>query len=519
MKEEPLPRPIVPDDDQMSEREAVDAARILHGVKWTYAGAILRVIAQLGIAAVLARLLVPGEFGLVALGMVVIRFAKYFADTGIAGAIVQQQQMEPEDIGAAFLLTVLLGGAFFFLVYFTSPLIAQFYENPDLTAVLQLLATGFIISGFSTVSQGLLRRALRFKYLSLAETFSYVIGYGVVGIGLAINGQGVFSLVGAFLSQSTILLLLCYASERHTLMAPLHLSPYRRLLGFGSRYSLLNFLTFMTSSLDHFVIGKFYPSATLGLYDRSKHLVFLPTYNILISLTQVLFPSYSALQEDTDRLRSLFLRGMLITGFLLLPVSAGIIAAAEQIVAVLLGPQWDAAVPLVKIFAVYVPIDLMTSVGATLCSATRQLKSQLHIQLFSLLLLVAGMTVAVNMSIEHIALWIALVYWLRFALYMNLVRRVIQTKWFDHFRLHAGQIAAAIWVFACIYTVSHSLQGLTAPLLLPIQVLTGAASLGVFVLFSPFSGIRAAIRQIFEVIGLNRIQHPTMTWLIRRFAR
>jgi O-antigen/teichoic acid export membrane protein len=503
----------------MSTREAVDASRILHGVKWTYAGAVLRVIAQLGIAAILARLLTPNEFGLVALGMVVIRFAKYFADTGIAGAIVQQEQMEREDIGAAFLMTVLLGVVFFLLVFLASPLIAKFYENPDLKAVLQLLATGFIISGFSTVSQSLLRRALRFKYLSIAETFSYVVGYGLVGIGMAISGQGVFALVGAFLSQSTIQLLLCYAAARHTLIAPLHSSPYRRLLGFGYRYSVVNFLTFLTSSLDHFVIGKFFPSATLGLYDRAKQLVFLPTYNILLSLTQVLFPSYSALQEDTERLRSLFLRGMLITGFLLLPISAGIIAAADQIVAVLLGPQWDAAVPLVKIFAVYVPIDLMTSVGATLCSATRQLKSQLRIQLFSLLLLIAGMIMVANMSIEHIALWVALVYWLRFVLYMNLVRRIIQTKWSEHLRLHAGQFVAAIWVFACIYAVSHSLQELNASLLLPIQVLTGAASLGVFVMFSPFSGIRAAIRQIFEITGLNKIQHPTMNWLIRRFAR
>ena len=503
----------------MSTRDKVSAERIIHGIKWTYIGTILRVLAQLGIAAVLARLLTPTEFGLVALGMVVIRFAKYFSDMGMVGAIIQQQRMEREDIGAAFAVTAMLGTLFFGAVFLLGDMIAGFYDKPELGGILQLLALGFILSGLATTSQGLLRRELRFKYLSLAETLSYVLGYGVIGIGLALTGFGIYALVGAFLTQSTILLVLVYARCRHPLGIPLNAEPYRSLLGFGGRYSLLNFLGFLTSNLDHLVIGKFYPAAVLGFYDRAKYLVFLPTYHLLTSLTQVLLPSYASLQNDLERLRSLYLRGVLLMGFVLLPLSAGIVAAAEQLVAVLLGAQWEETSNLVRVFALYIPIDLLTSVGATLCSATGQLKMQLRIQSFSLLLLAAGFLVFIGDPVMYIAAWVGFVYWVRFILYTWLVRRTLNTGWREHLTLHAGQFAAALWVFACIHVVTIVAGSLHVGLLLPLQIATGGISLGVFILFGPFSAAREAMGELLETMGANKSRHPSMLWLVRQFAR
>lgn len=494
------------------------SAHIVAGVKWSYLGAALRLLAQLGIAAVLARLLTPAEFGVVALGLVVIRFAKYFADMGVVGAIVQARELDQQDIGAAFAIASGLGLVFSVIVVACAQFAASFYEMPELEPVLQWLAVGFVISGLSITAQGLLRRAVNFKYISLADIISYVIGYGAVGIGMAAAGFGVHALVGAFLAQSLIQMILLYARVRHTLRIPTTARPYRGLLAYGSGYSLANFLTFLASNLDHLVIGKFFPPVALGVYNRAKYLVSLPTYQMLISLTQVLFPSYAGSQDDPARLRSLFMNGMLIVGLLLLPASIGMVAAADEIVAVLLGPQWEAAVPVLQICAFFIPIDLMTSVGATMCSATGRLRVQVYIQLVTLAMLAGGLLAVAGSTIEQVAMVVAGVYWLRFIIYMAVVKSIIHTCWMDHIRLHAGHIVASGWVFACIYGVTAMLDSVPAFALLLVQVATGGIALLMFVLYGPFPYIRAGMLRLALAAKVGSDGQGVAGWFINRLS-
>jgi len=493
-------------------------SHIISGVKWSYLGAILRMLAQLGISAILARLLTPAEFGVVALALVVIRFAKYFADMGIVGAIVQARELDEQDTGAAFVLSTILGVFFSVLVVGSARFAASFYAMPELKMVLQWLALGFVISGFSTTAQGLLRRALNFKYLSLVDIVSYILGYGIVGVGMAMSGLGVYALVGAFLVQSVVQMIMVYARTRHTLRIPITVAPYRELMIFGSGYSLANFLTFLASNMDHLVIGKYFPPVTLGVYNRAKYLVSLPTYQMLVSLTQVLFPSYAGSQDDPERLRSLFMNGMLIIGLLLLPASIGMIAAANEIVAVLLGPQWGSAVPVLQICALFIPVDLMTSVGATMCSATGRLRAQVYIQLVTLTMLGLGLQAVSGGTIEQVAMVVALVYWLRFVIYMAVVKTIIHTRWIDHIHLHAGHVVASLWVYICIYGVTLILNSVPTIVLLPVQIFTGALALFIFVLYGPFSYLRAGVLRLVRAVMVNQNGRGTLVWIVNKLS-
>ena len=437
---------------------------------------------------------------------------------GNGGCDRSARELCEERIGAALALSTILGLICAVLVVAGAELAASIYEMPALRPVLQWLALGFFISGLSSPSQGLLRRRLDFKYLSLVDIISYVVGYGFVGVYMAYRDFGVYALVGANLAQLLMQMVLLYGRTRHTLRIPIAVAPYREMLLFGGGYSFANFLTFMAANLDQLVIGKIFPAEVLGVYSRAKYLVSMPMYQLLVSLTQVLFPAYAGSQDDPKRLRHLFMNGMLIIGMLLLPPSIGMIAAANQIVAVLLGPQWESAVPILQICALFVPIDLMTSVGATMCSATGRLRAQIYIQLATLTLLGIGLLAQAGGTIQQVAMVVAIVYWIRFIIYIYIVKTVIHTRWIEHIRIHLVHAVASVWVYLCIDSLSWFIVDTSSIVMLFSQVIIGMLALFVFVVYGPFPHLRTAVLKLARAAKLEPNGHKATAWLLSKLG-
>lgn len=502
------------------DRGGADSRRILAGIQWSYLGGMMRMASQLGIAAVLARILSPADFGLVALGMVAVKFARYFADLGMTGAVIQKQQLSESEIGAAFAISVLLGAVFCLGLIGGARPLADFYGNPDLVGIIRWLSSAFLIAGFSNTSVALLRRSLRFKYLSLSEALAYVLGYGVVGIGMALWGFGPYSLVGAFTAQSLALLVMAYARTRHTLVIPRHHHAYSALASYGSQYSIATFLSFLSANLDYMVIGKYFSPALLGAYNRGRYLVSLPTYQLLISVTQVLFPSYAAHQQDPAKLKTLYMNGMLLTGLILMPLGFGMIPAAPQIVAVLLGSQWSESILILQICAIFAPVEMMTSIAATLCSATNRLRNHVMVQLFTLLLLVPLLVwISKSGSIYHAAAAMALVYWVRFFIYTYVITGVLGTRWRDHLLLHLPHLAATLLVSGAIYGVTKILAPVGDFPMLLVQMGTGALVMVLFILYAPFPEVRRSVLQVVRRSGLVGRGRGVVGWLMTEMAK
>ncbi len=359
-------------------------AKTLSGMRWTTLAMATNVGFNLGYTAVMARLLAPSAFGLIAMARIAIRFLSYFAQLGVSPALVQKPELSERDIRAALTLSVGINASLFALMWLLAPLAGSFFGNPEVTPILRGLSAAFLLSGFSVISLGLLRRNLKFKQLAVVEIASYVLGYGAVGIGSALNGFGVWSLVFAVIGQEAITLAASYAFVRHSLRPVFAWADLRHFLHYGGKYSVIGFLEYIGANVDSLLIGRWYGETALGFYNRAQMLVKLPMHHIGNAITKVLFPVLSSAQNDKQKMARAYLAGWVLIGSLAASVSLALIPAASDAVLTLLGPQWTAAIPVVEIAALAVPFAFLTVLSGIVCDAQGLLWPKLAIQLLTL---------------------------------------------------------------------------------------------------------------------------------------
>lgn len=362
-------------------------AKTLSGMRWTTLAMVTNVGFNLGYTAVMARLLAPSAFGLIAMAQVAIRFLSYFAQLGVSPALVQKPELSERDIRAALTLSVFVNALLFAAMWLMAPLAAAFFGNSEVTPILRGLSAAFLFSGFSVISLGILRRNLKFKQLAVVEIASYILGYGVVGIGSALNGFGVWSLVFAVIGQEAITLAVSYAFVRHSLRPVFAWADIRHFLHYGGKYSVIGFLEYIGSNVDSLLIGRWYGDTVLGFYNRAQMLVKLPTFHVGTAITKVLFPVLSSAQDDKQKLARAYLAGWVLIGSLAASISLALVPAASDTVLTLLGPQWTAAIPIVEIAALAVPFAFLTRLSGIVCDAQGLLWPKLVIQLVTLAVL------------------------------------------------------------------------------------------------------------------------------------
>lgn len=365
--------------------------KLASGVSWGAFSTIAVTGFQLVFMAVMARLLDPASFGLVAIANVCLRFFSYFAQMGTGAALIQKPVLETGDVAAALSVSLGISSLFFLLVQAAAPLFALIYDMPELPAVIRALSLNFVIGGFSAVSVGLMQRRTAFRGLAVIDVVSYVLGYGVVGLGAAWQGLEVWALVAAFLTQMTLTALLSgLAVVRFPLTLRYTPRQRRHFLKFGGRYSFIGFTEFISASLDALLLGKLLGAATAGLYNRASLLANLPVQQPAAILSKVLFPVMSSIGNHREKQAMGLQLGVLLVGTYALAVSAGIYFAAGDIVRVLLGETWLPAVPLLQMLTLAVGPNYISHIAGVTLDSLNLLRMKLLIQL-CMLVLVAGL--------------------------------------------------------------------------------------------------------------------------------
>ena len=327
-------------------------AQTASGLSWFYLSTMTLMVANLAYTATVSRLLDPAAFGLMALANLVVLFIQYFARMGLASALVQKPDLSEEEIRAASTAGIAVGLACLVLIWILAPALAALFRAPDLPPVLRGLGVSFVFMGWSMTGLGLLRRQLRFRTLSMISVGTYVFGYLVVGVGLALLGAGVWSLVAASVASTAAQAIWQYAIVRHPLRPVLRWEPYRAVCGYGARLSVAYMMDYGGSNLDTFTVSRVASTAVLGQYTRAYYLIFQPLSNYLAqALTNVLFSPLSRIQQDLARLRRAYFSVLSLGNLVLFPICAGLAVAANELVLVVLGPQWGLAVGLVPWFA------------------------------------------------------------------------------------------------------------------------------------------------------------------------
>lgn len=330
--------------------------KVIKGLAWTsLQGAGSQAISFL-VFLVLARLLDPESFGLVAMAMVAVAFFKLFGNFGFGAAIIQRKQLEPDHLDTAFWVDIFVGIFMMSITFLTAPWVAELYSEPRLQEIIQWLSLLFLPTALSQVQTSILRRELALRPLAIRTLISEVIG-GVTGVGCAIAGFGVWSLVARQLVTTFIgLFLLWYLSEWRPRLV-FSRQRFRELFGFSSKILSANIIDFMSKKSDSFLIGYFLGPVALGYYTIAYRLVYLLTDFLGGTINRVAWPAFSRLQDQPEKIRSGFLSASQILGLVVLPIFLGIFATAPDLVPVVFGPQWGQSIAILEIL-VFVGIIL-----------------------------------------------------------------------------------------------------------------------------------------------------------------
>jgi lipopolysaccharide exporter len=482
-------------------------ARAASGLRWSYLGFATLMVVNLVYTAVISRLLDPTAFGLMALANLVVLFAQLFARMGLASALVQKPELSKDDIRAASAAGVALGAVCFIAIWVLSPAISDLFRQPTLSPVLRTLGVSFIFQGWATTAMGLLRRQLRFRELSLINVGTYVLGYLVVGIGSALLGAGVWSLVAAALVNQGSLAVWQYALVPHPVRPVLRWKPYRAVCGYAMRLSGAHVMDYVGSNLDTFTVGRVASAAVVGQYSRAYYLVFQPFRNYVTqALTTVLFSHLSRIQDDLARLRRAYLSVLSLGGILLFPACAGIAVAAPELVLVLLGPQWDLAASIVPWFALAGACSVISALSQVLAEARADLNRSLGIQGAYILALAALLVLALRFRSHGVWVFgaaVAVAEAARHLGYLELMRRVLRLSTDQIWRSYGPAAFASVGVGLAVAVTRVTLVG-DLPSLLVLGAEVGAASvaLALCIRFCPLPAIRSELWMRLLAAGL-----------------
>lgn len=323
-------------------------------VRWTTAGSGARAILQLGQVAVLARLLVPDDYGLMAMVGVVLGFAGLFADMGINSAFVQRQNVSEQERSSLFWLNVGMSAVLTVLVVALSPLLSMWFGDMRLTPLLMLAASTFVISALGQQVRMSAEKALNFRPVVLLEIATALLGFATA-VAAALAGCGVYALIagGMVGALGGTVLTWLYLADGWRPLWRFRLADVRSYIGFGGALVANNLVNEANRNIDLLLGGRLLGATALGFFSMPRNIVFQIQGMVNPIITRVGFPLIAQVHADIPRVRDIYLKTLNMTAATNAPIYIGIAFFAPEVVRVVLGSKWSDAADLLRLLAVW----------------------------------------------------------------------------------------------------------------------------------------------------------------------
>lgn len=303
------------------------------------------------VSIILARLLDPEVYGIVAIVTVFTAILNVFIDSGLGNALIQKKDADDLDFSSVFFFNMFMCVVLYLLLFAAAPLIAKFYKMPLLTPVIRVMSLTVIISGVKNVQQAYVSKHLLFKRFFFA-TLGGTIGAAVLGIWMAYKGYGVWALVAQGLFNATVDTLILWITVKWRPKLIFSFERFKGLFSFGWKLLLSTLITTIYNNLRQLIIGKLYKADSLAFYNRGYMIPNTFAINVDSAIDSVLFPVMSNAQDDIQSVKAMTRRSIQISSYLMWPIMLGIAAVSKPLVVVLLTEKWLPCVPFVIIFCI-----------------------------------------------------------------------------------------------------------------------------------------------------------------------
>ena len=303
------------------------------------------------VSLVLARLLDPAIYGTIAIVLVFTSILDVFVDSGLGNALIQKKDADDLDFSSVFFFNVCMCVVLYALIFLAAPLIASFYKKPELIALIRVMSLTVVVSGVKNIQHAYVSRNMLFKRFFYA-TLGGTISAAVVGIYMAYAGYGVWAIVAQHLLNVVMDTVILWATVRWRPKRMFSWERLRGLLFYGWKLLVSELLETVYTRLRQLIIGKLYTDEDLAFYNRGEQIPQFLTNNINTATNSVLFPAMAAEQDRTERVRSMTMRAITLSTYVIMPVMAGLAVCAEPIVRIILTEKWVPCVPFLQVFCI-----------------------------------------------------------------------------------------------------------------------------------------------------------------------
>lgn len=465
-----------------------------------YSGMVISLI----VVGILSRLLTSADFGIVAIATVIITFFAIFTDIGLSTAIIQKKELTQDDLSNIFSFTIFVGLGISVVFFACAQMVGSYYQSQILTNICKLLAIHLFLASANIVPNALFYKNKAFKHLAV-RTLSIQLFAGVIAIAVASTGGGLYALLINPLVSGLLVFIVSYNRYPQKIRFTLGLHSIRKIFSYSAYQFLFNIINYFSRNLDKLLIGKYMTMSQLGYYEKSYRTMMLPMQNITQVVTPVMHPVLSDYQNHLHKLAQSYEKIIRFLAFVGFPLTALLYFTAREIILILYGGQWIDSIPVFRVLALSVGIQIILSSSGSIFQAANDTKSLFFCGVFSSILNVAGVIVGIwgFGSLVAIAWCFCITFSINFIqCYWMMYRITMKRKLSCFFKQLLSPALAGLIVATGLYSISQLLNDSNIFISFTIKcVLSLTISVSYIQLTKEYDIIRAVKKKIKRQFG------------------
>lgn len=475
--------------------------KVFSGLIWKFGERIGAQAVSFLVSIILARLLLPSDYGVIALITIFIDIANVFVSSGFGAALVQKKDADEVDFSSVFYFSIVMSWVLYAIVFFGAPAVAGFYGKEILTPVLRVMALKLPLAGVNSVQHAYVQKKMLFKRFFFS-TLIGTVGSAVVGILMAYTGFGAWALVAQYLFNSTMDTVVLWFTVRWRPVWKFSLERMKYLFGFGWKMLASELIHTSYKQIRSLIIGKVYTEKDLAFYNQGGKLPNLIVTNINSSVSSVLFPAMTLKQDDTGKLKEMVRLSIRVSSYIMWPLMIGLLVMSEPIVRLMFTEKWLPCVPYMQIACIQFALEPVQTANVQAVKAMGKGRTYLIMEIvkkvFGIVMIVAVMYQGV-MAIAVTAMFVTF--------FAALVNSTPNRKYLGYtYREQLVDLIPSILLAAAMGICVYGTGRLPVPDLLSIvlQVVSGAASYIVLSLVFRVSQFRYLLDMIKNFIKMMR---------------
>jgi O-antigen/teichoic acid export membrane protein len=447
--------------------------KAIQGASWSLAGNLIQSLSSFLIGIVLARLLTPPEYGLVAMAGVFIFVTYVFVDSGFSTALIQKQNCTSADYSTVFYLNLAISFFFFLLIFFSAGAIADFYREPQLLPIIRTLGFLIILFALSIVQQSIITKQINFKLLNLINISSQIVS-GIIGITLAYKGYGVWSLVWKTLLNQVFVNVQLWLFNRWAPTLEFSMKSLKEMFAYSSKLLISGIINRIYEQLYSLIIGKFFSARELGLYNRANQFKSLPSESLSGAIMSISFPVFSQIQHDKIRMKHVAKKIVKTTMYVTITAMCGMAAISSQLIVTLIGEKWSGATPYLQLLCIVGLFYPLHPINLNIITAMGRSDLFLRLEIIKKILAVPIILLGVFTSVTNMILGMIVVSIIAIFINSYYTKVLINYGIKEQFRDISGSMLLGVFMGLVVFAIGWLLkESGTHLLVLLIQVFSG----------------------------------------------